>query len=124
MGDPRPPLARNFVSALRTNRISGGSGKTSRDRYRNIDNVDDKICQLSGIVCGEIVTSTLNKKQLTIEFGLESLKGTDVGGDILSDSSVGAPSSLNGLDAFRRKGVILYQELLVLAGEDVVGHDG
>ena len=62
MGDSRSPLARNFVSALRTNTISGGSDKTIGGRYRNIDNVNDEICQLSGIVCGEIVTSALNKK--------------------------------------------------------------
>jgi len=62
VGDTRPPLARDFVSALRANGISGGSGKTSGGSYRNINDVDDKICQLSGIVCGEIVTSTLNKK--------------------------------------------------------------
>ena len=123
MGDARPPLARNFISTLRTNRINSGSGKISAGRYRDIDNVDDKICQLSGIVCGEIVTPALNEKQLAIEFGLESLKGTNVSGDILSDSGVGAPPSFNGLDAFRREGVILDQELLVLAGEDVVCYD-
>ena len=43
MSDSRPPFARNFISALRINRISGGSGKASGGRYRNIDNVDDKI---------------------------------------------------------------------------------
>ena len=62
VSDTRPPLARNFVSTLRANRINEGSGKISKGRYRNIDDVDDKICQLSRVVCGEIVTSTLDKK--------------------------------------------------------------
>ena len=37
---------------------------------------------------------------------------------------MGAPSSLDSLDAFRGEGFVLDQELLVLAGEDVVGYDG
>ena len=123
MGDARPPLTRNFVPTLMANRINRDPGRTSGGRYRNIDYVDDKICQLSGIVCSEIVTSALNKKQLTIEFGLESLKGANVGRDILSDGSVGAPPSLDGLDAFRREGVVLDQKLLILTSEDVIGND-
>ena len=62
MGDTRPSLARDFISTLRTRRISSDSGEVNGGSYRNIDNVDNEICQLSGIVCGEIVTSALDKK--------------------------------------------------------------
>ena len=107
VGDTRASLTRNFVSTLEKDGISRTPGKIDEGYHRNINHVDDKICQLSGIVRGEIVTSALDEKQLTIEFGLESFKGTNIGGDVLPDSSVGTPSSLNSLDAFCRKGTIL-----------------
>lgn len=47
VGDTRTPLTRNFVSTLRVDRVSQDSANINGGYYRNIDNVDDKICQLS-----------------------------------------------------------------------------
>lgn len=76
-------------------------------QYRNVDDIDNKICQLSGIVCSEIVSSTLDKKQLAIEFCLKALKGTDICGDVFPNSGMGTPSGLNSLDTFHRERVVL-----------------
>ena len=62
MGDTRPPLTRDLISTLRTDGISPAPGIINEYHHRDIDHVDDKICQLSGIVCSEIVTSALDKK--------------------------------------------------------------
>lgn len=62
MSDTRTPLTRNFVSALGMDGISRTSGNRNGSRHRNIDYIDDKICQLSGIVRGEIITSALDEE--------------------------------------------------------------
>ena len=62
VGDTRASLTRNFVSTLEKDVISRAPGKINEGYHRNINHVDDKICQLSGIVRSEIITSALNEK--------------------------------------------------------------
>jgi hypothetical protein len=62
MCDTRSPLTRNLISALGSNGISQAQGIVNGGHHRDIDHVDDKICQLAGIVCSEIVTSALDEK--------------------------------------------------------------
>jgi len=62
MGDTGPPLTRDLISTLETGVISPAPGIINGGHHRDVDHVDDKIRQLSGIVCSEIVTSALNKK--------------------------------------------------------------
>jgi hypothetical protein len=123
VGDARSPLTGNLVSTLGTDGINKAPGDVNCGYYRNVDNIDNKICQLSGIVCRKIVASALYKEQLAIELGLETFEGTNICGDILPDSGMRAPPSFDSLDTLRREGVVLDQEFLVLASEYVVGHN-
>lgn len=90
----------------------------------DVDDVDDKVSEFTGVVCGEIVAAAFDEEELAIEFCLEGLEGADVGGDVLTDCGVGAAAGLDGEDAVGGEGVVLDEEFLVFAGEDVVGYDG
>lgn len=60
--DTRSALTRYFVSTLRTHGISEAPSDVDCEYYRNVDDIDNKICQLSGIVRSEIVASTLHEE--------------------------------------------------------------
>lgn len=44
MGDTRSPLTRNFVSTLGIDGINGVSSEVACGYYRNVYDIDDKIC--------------------------------------------------------------------------------
>lgn len=63
VGDTRSPLAGNFVSTLEIDDgINGAPSEVDYGYYRNVNDVDNEICQLSGIICSKIVAATLDKE--------------------------------------------------------------
>ncbi|KAI6773391.1 hypothetical protein HG531_000240 [Fusarium graminearum] len=90
----------------------------------DIDNVDDEIGQLAAVVCCEVVASRLNKEDIGVELAVQVFQCSEILGDVLSDSSVRATTSLNGADARRWESLVSSKELCVFAGEDVVCDSG
>jgi hypothetical protein len=55
------------------------------------DHVDDVVCQLAGVVRGQVVTAGLDQKQLSIELPVEIFQGVQVLGDVLTDLQRSGP---------------------------------
>lgn len=98
----------------------GREGTTDRD----VDDVDNVVCELSRIICGEIVSTALNEEHLAAIFSLESLEGPHIRADVFSDRGVRASTSLDGEDTRWWEGLVCDQEFLILPGEDVICHSG
>lgn len=92
--------------------------------YRNVDNVNNVIGQLPGVVCGQIITPAFHEQELATEFGLQSFQSAHISAYVFSDRCVGAPSCLDGENAIFWKGLVFYEEFLVFTGEDIVGDGG
>ena len=75
--------------------------------YRNVDDINDTISQLSGIVCGQIVTTTFHKEELATKFGLQSFQSAQIGAYIFSDCRMRTSSRLDGEDAIFWKSLVL-----------------
>lgn len=106
LGDAGPSLAGDLVAA------------------RDVDDVDDVVCQLPAVVRGEVVPAALDEQQVGVELCVQVLEGGEVGADVLAHGGVGAAARLDGADALGGQGAVARQELGVLAREDVVGDGG
>ena len=108
LGDAWPALARDLVAA------------------RHVDDIDDEVGQLAAVVCGEIVAARLDEQEVGVELVVQLGQGEQVRGDVFAHGGVGAAARLDGDDAVGGQGLVLGEELAVLAGEDVVcdGGDG
>jgi hypothetical protein len=89
--------------------------------HRNVDNIDNIISQLSGVICGQIIASAFYKEELATKFSLQSLQSAHVGTYVFSNCCMGTSSRLYGEDAIFRKGLVFYEEFLIFSSEDVVG---
>lgn len=116
---PGPPFLGILSPPLRRDQDSSRVVERNRT-HRNIDHVDNIIRQLPRIIRRQIISSTLNQEQLTLEFRLQSFKSTHICTDVFANSSMRTASSLDGEDSVDGKGTILDQKFLVFAREDVV----
>ncbi len=92
--------------------------------HRHIYHIDNIICQLPRIVRRQIVAPALDEEDLAAELCLEGFQRTHVGGDVFADGGVRTAAGLDGEDALGGEGLVVDEEFLVFAGEDVVGYGG
>lgn len=104
--DSRAALARHLVSAA------------------DINHVDDEIRQLPTVVGGEVVPATLNEQQIRAKLDMQILERRQIRTNVLAHRGVRTAARLDGADAVRGQGLVLGEELGVLAREDVVGDGG
>lgn len=61
-----------------------------------------KVCKFDAERGSEVVTARLDKEQIRVEVGVQPLKSSQVGADVLPDCGVGTPTCLDGSDPLRR----------------------
>lgn len=89
---------------------------------RNINNIDDIVSELPGVISSKVVSTTFDEQQLAIEGGLQCLQGTHIRADIFPNSGMWAATRLDRKDALGWEGAILDEELLVFAREYIIRH--
>lgn len=90
----------------------------------DINHVNDKVGQLPAVVGGEVVAAALNEQQVGAELDVQVLERGQVGAYVLAHGGVGTAARLDGADARGGEGLVLGEELGVLAGKNVVGDGG
>ena len=58
--------------------------------YRNIDDINNVICKLPRVICGEVVPAAFDEQKLTFKLGLQSFEGAHIRADIFTDGCVRA----------------------------------
>ena len=69
--------------------------------YRDVDDIDDIIRELTRVVGGEVVAAALDEEHLALVLCLERLKRAHVRADVLADRGVRTPARLDREDARR-----------------------
>lgn len=88
--------------------------------YRDINDINDIICEFARVVRSEVVPTTLNEEHLAAELGLEGLKRARIRANVFTNGGVWTATGLDRENARRRESLILDEELLILARKDVV----
>lgn len=94
------------------------------ETHRHINHINNIVCQLPAVVGCEVVAAALDEKDLAVELGLKGLERAHIGANVLADCGMGAPSGLDGKNAFRGQGLVFNEELLILPREYVVCDGG
>ena len=87
---------------------------------RYIDDIYDEVSKFARVVCSEVVAAGLQEQHVRRDTVMKVLEREQVGRDVFPDSRVRAAAGLNRKDARGREGLVLDEELLVFAREDVV----
>lgn len=103
LGDARPALARNLVTA------------------GDVDDLDREVSQFPAEAGGEIIASGFDKKEVGFELPVKVFEGEKVCGDVFADGGMRAAAGFDGADTGRFQGVMAHEELTIFAGEDIVG---
>ena len=69
----------------------------------------------------QVVPATLNEQQLALKLRLQLFQRSQVGRDVLANSSMGTSSRLDGAYTVLLQRLITDEKLLVFTGENVVG---
>lgn len=81
LGDARPALAGDLVSA------------------RDVDYVNDEVCELARVVCCEVVAARLDEEKIGVEAVVQVGERGEVDGNVFADGGVGAAAGFDGDDA-------------------------
>ena len=117
---PGPPF-RGILSPPYKILRSTFASRTSRRTYGNIYDIDDIVCQLSGVVGREIISATFDKQKLAVVLGLESFQCTHIRTYVFPNRSVRTTTCFYGKNTRCRECTILDQKFLVLACKNVIG---
>mmetsp|Transcript_10491 Transcript_10491/g.27890 ORF Transcript_10491/g.27890 Transcript_10491/m.27890 type:complete len:256 (+) Transcript_10491:397-1164(+) len=91
----------------------------------HVDDVDGEVGELVREVGREVVPTGFAQQDLRLRrhVACQLLERVQVRGDVLADRRVRAAARLDRTDAFRGQRLVAREELAILAGEDVIGHD-
>lgn len=92
--------------------------------HRNVNDIDNVISQLSGVICGQVIASALYKEELATKFSLQSFQSAHIGTYVFSNCRMGTPPCLDGKNAILWKCLVFYEEFLIFPSEDVIGNSG
>lgn len=107
VADGRPALAWDFVA------------------LGDVDDIDEGVDEFRGKGGGEVVAAAFDQNELGVGMAvLEIGDGGEVHAGVIADGGVWAAACFDAQNAVRREGFVAGEEFGVLAGVDVVGHDG
>ena len=106
LGDARPALAGDFVTA------------------RDIDNLDGVIGEFATEASSEVIPSGFEEEKIGFEFAMKFFQSQKIGGNIFANSSVRTATRFDRTNAFCGKSLVVDQKFAVFLGEDVIGDRG